>query len=455
MASTTAGQARSPAATMSPYQYALVALCCICNLADGFDVSSLSLIAPVLSEDWGIDPAVLGVIFTATSVGLALGAFFIAPLADRFGRRRVMLCAIGSLAVTMMLSGAATNISQLLILRTVTGLALGTLVVCLNTTVAEFATPAARNVSMAVVHVGFSLGMATASAVTILVLDWQGWRGVFVAAGLLNGVTFLISLLLLGESPQFLIKRRGPADLAQYNRLQRRMGLPDVAALPQPVVHETVARPGFRSMLEPAMRSETLLAWTTALTYSIVGYFLMSWKPTILHNAGLSPKLAAASVMISSAFGIAGHLGMGLFAKRFGERRLTALFFLLAAVCLIIFGIQPPDPVPLLLMAGLTNFFVVGAYTGLFLVAVVMYPPASANTGLGFIVGFVRVGAAVGPMLGGFLLSAGFGRMDTYVVFSAIAIVPALTMFLAARLAARRRPDASSTATAGLASEAV
>ncbi|MFD2499765.1 hypothetical protein ACFSTI_14215 [Rhizorhabdus histidinilytica] len=142
--------------------------------------------------------------------------------------------------------------------------------------------------------------------------------------------------------------------------------------------------------------------------------------------------------MITGACGALGHLTMGLLAKPVGEGRLTAIYFALAAVSLIIFGIQPPDPVPLLAMAGVTTLFVVGAYTGLFLVAVKMYPADVQNTGVGFVVGFGRVGAIIGPMIGGFLLGAGLDRMDTYFVFSAIAIVPAVTMHLANRLAARR-----------------
>jgi MFS transporter, AAHS family, vanillate permease len=128
---------------------------------------------------------------------------------------------------------------------------------------------------------------------------------------------------------------------------------------------------------------------------------------------------------------------MGVFGRRVGEGRLTAIFFGMAAITLVIFGIQPPDPIPLLAMAGLTTFFVVGAYTGLFLVAVVMYPPAIQNAGVGFVVGFGRIGAIVGPMIGGFLLSAGLTRMDTYFVFSAIAVIPVVAMHFANRAAAR------------------
>jgi len=441
------------AATMSPYQYMIVALCCLCNIADGFDVASLALAAPVLTREWGIDPALLGTVFGVSSVGLSVGAFVIAPLADRFGRRPVMLGAIGSLAITLLLTSIATRVSELLALRFVTGLGLGTLVVCLNTTVAEFTTEKARNVSLAVLHLGFTLGTMTASAIAVLALEFAGWRAIFLAAGSLNAITFLASLFLLGESPEFLVKRRGPRDLAHFNRLRRRMGLAPLSELPAGPEERKKGSGAVRALLGPGLRHPTLLIWAASLTYAIVGYFLLNWKPTILANAGLSPTLAAASGMITGACGALGHLSMGLLARRVGEGRLTAIYFALACVTLVIFGVQPPDPVPLLAMAGVTTLFVVGAYTGLFLVAVKMYPAEIHNTGVGFVVGFGRLGAIIGPMIGGFLLSAGLDRMDTYFVFSVIAVIPAVTMHLANRLAARRPPSGDHDA--AVASQAV
>jgi len=424
---------------MSPYQYLVVALCCFCNLADGFDVSSLAFAAPVLTKEWGLDPAVLGTIFGASSVGLAIGAFLIAPLADRFGRRPVMLTAIGSLGAAMLLTAASTHFVHLLVLRFITGMGLGTLVVCLNTTVAEFTSDKVRNVSLAVLHVGFTMGTITASVIAVLALEFAGWRAIFVAAAAFNILTFIFGLFLLGESPEFLAKRGRPEDLVRLNRLRARMRLEPLAALPARPKGRTQPTVGPKAVLQPGMRQVTILVWAASLTYAIVGYFLLNWKPTILANAGLSTTLAAASGMITGVCGALGHLAMGVFARRVGEGRLTALFFALAAVTLVIFGVQPPEPISLLAMSGLTTFFVVGAYTGLFLVAVQIYPPAIRNTGVGFVVGFGRLGAIIGPLIGGFLLSAGLDRMDTYFVFSAIALVPAVTMHLANRLAARRQ----------------
>lgn len=424
---------------MSPYQYAIVALCCFANIADGFDVVSLAFAAPVLSEEWAISPTTLGILFSAAAVGLTIGAFVIAPQADRIGRRPVMLGALGTLAVVVPLTGVVHVVWHMLVLRLVTGMALGTLVVCLNTTVAEYASLKMRNLCLAIMHTGFTIGMILGSGIATLVLEPIGWRAIFISAGVFNAVTFATALLLLGESPTFLATRRRIADMARLERIGARMRIPNLAELVSPASAADSQPSGskIKLLLAGDLRTRSILVWVASFTYAIVGYFLMNWKPTILAEAGLSPTLAAASGMLTGACGALGHLAMGLWARKAGEGRLTALFFLGSAISLVIFGLQPPVPTLLLAVAGLTTFFVVGAYTGLFLVSVVIYPTAAQNTGLGFVVGFGRVGAIIGPMMGGLLLDAGFDRMATYAVFSVIAVIPAVAMHMANRIASR------------------
>ena len=226
MAQSPENQAAWSPPTMTWYQYAIVALCCFANIADGFDVVSLALAAPVLSKEWGISPAVLGTLFSAAAVGLTVGAFLVAPQADRIGRRPVMLGALGTLMAALLLTAITHAVWQMVALRFVTGICLGTLVVCLNTTVAEYASVKMRNMSLAILHTGFTLGMILGSGIAALVLEPVGWRAIFIAAGVLNGLTFLAALLLLGESPTFLATRRRPADFAQLGRIGARMRIP-------------------------------------------------------------------------------------------------------------------------------------------------------------------------------------------------------------------------------------
>jgi len=416
---------------LNAYQMAVIAVCCLCNAADGFDVAALSVVAPVLSKEWGINPAILGLVFTSASMGLALGAFVIGPLTEKIGRRPIMLIAIGSLALNLFATALCESVEIMAVLRFFTGLALGALVVCLNAHVAEFVGEKSRNMALAILHVGFTGGLMAASSVAALVLDTLGWRAVFSAAAALNALTFLFSLAFIDESPAFLAMRRHRRDLSRYNAVMRRMSQPEVADLPHLTQGGEGRRLRWTALLAPPFRTQTILLWVAALTYSIVGYFQMQWKPTIIANAGISPSVAAASGLVAGLFGSVGHLAMGAFARRFGERRLTGIFFSLTAGALILFAIQPPQLVPLMTTAGLISFFLVGAYTGLFLVAVITYPTDLKTTGLGSMVGFTRVGSAIGPLMGGLLLSLGFTRMNVYFIFSVIAVIPAIAIFMA------------------------
>jgi predicted MFS family arabinose efflux permease len=121
-----------------------------------------------------------------------------------------------------------------------------------------------------------------------------------------------------------------------------------------------------------------------------------------------------------------------LLSRWIEETKLTAIYFAALVVTLVVFGTVPASPVLLLGTSGVLTLFTVGAYTGLFLVAVKFYSTEMRNSGVGFVVGWSRLGAIIGPMLGGLLIGVGFDRVMTFAVFASIAVIPVMTMFLAA-----------------------
>ena len=87
----------------------VVGLCFAINMVDGMDVVIMSYIAPALARDWGIAPDAMGVVFSAGLVGMAIGGIFIAPLADRMGRRKIILAALALMSAGMIASGFAAD----------------------------------------------------------------------------------------------------------------------------------------------------------------------------------------------------------------------------------------------------------------------------------------------------------------------------------------------------------
>ncbi|HVY80091.1 MAG TPA: MFS transporter [Steroidobacteraceae bacterium] len=425
-------------------QVILVALCCLINTADGYDVLSLALAAPQLAREWGVSPARLGIAFSASSIGLILGAMLVAPLADRLGRRTLVLAALVDVTVVHWCSAMAESISVMTALRLAMGLGLGTLTVSLNVLVAEFSSDRWRNVLLAILHMGFSLGMAVSGAVAALLLQPFGWRAIFVGGGVFNLGVLLVALAFLLESPEYLTSRQPRNALARINAVLAKLKHAPLGVLPPMPTH---GRPkiSVAALLAPGTRQATVLLWLASLAFAVVGYFLMNWKPQILVNAGMTPTQASYVGIVNGAFGILGHLSIAVLSKRIEETRLTGIYLGLMVVTLLVFGTIPASPVLLLGTAGMLNLFTVGAYTGLFLVAIKFYSAEARNSGVGFMVGWSRAGAVIGPMLGGLLIGAKLDREMTFAVFASIAVVPVLSMFLAARLPIAERGPAKLT----------
>jgi MFS family permease len=420
---------RSP---MHVRQFIAVALCCLINLADGYDVVSLALAAPLLTREWGVTPAALGIAFSAASVGLVLGAILIAPLADQVGRRPIVLAALSVITLAHGCLALSSSIWGVVIFRLAMGAGLGALSVTLNVLVAEFSNDRWRNVLLAVLHCGLSLGAAVGGATAVMLIEPHGWRSIFVVGAVLNLVLMLIALFVLMESPAYLIGRQPGNALARANAILRLLQHPPLQSLPRRRGVER-ARIGIAALLTSDGRKATVLIGITSFAYAVVGFFLLNWKPHVVVNDGLTPTQASYVGIVAGVFGILGHLSIGLLSRWVDEAKLTAIYFTLLAVTLVVFAAIPSSAILLLGISGLLTLFSVGAYTGLFLVAIKSYSAEMRSAGVGFLVGWGRVGAIIGPMLGGMLIGAELGRGMTFTVFATIALIPVMTMFLVVR----------------------
>lgn len=422
---------------MRTMQIVIVMVCCLTNIADGVDIASLAFAAPVLVKDWGLRPGVMASLFGATATGLAIGAFLLAPLADRFGRRTLMLIATGTIALAMLLTAVTTSVAQMAVLRFATGACLGTLAVCLNIAVAEFSNARWRNMSVAVLHTGFSIGTMVGGTFAALLLAPYGWRSMFVATGLLNVLTFLLVLLLVPETPSHIVARGGAGALDRLNRVLAKIGQSPVERLPAAAV--ATARAKFAALLGESHRNATLLLWIAQFAFAVISYLLLNWKPTVLVNAGLTPTQAGLSGLVGGFAGVLGHIVVGYVSRDGRETRSTLVFFVLLCISLLLFGLLPATPWALILSAGFTSFCNVGVFTGLLLIGLNSYPAAVRTASIAMLVGIARLGSIAGPLFGGLLLELGFGRSAMFLVLAAVSVLPFLALLLAMQ-AWRRRP---------------
>lgn len=428
---------------MRTRQYVIIALCCLINITEGYDMMSAAYTAPLFTAEWGAPRTALGILFSMGSLGLAFGAFAAAPIAERVGRRGVTFAALAGITLSHALSAMANSMEMLTILKFVMGVGLGMLVVSLNVLVSEFANDDRRNLMLSLLHTGFSIGMTISGAVTGLLLEPFGWRSVFVVGAGINIVLLAVLALFMWESPAYLLSARPRNALPRLNKILTGLGQPALSELPPP---PRAARKENRAMalLSSDVRRLSLLMWTASFVYAVVGYFLLNWKPTVLVDAGLTPTQASFAGVAQGICGSVGHIVVGMLAKRVGEGRLTAIFFLVMGCVLVLFGnVHAGAPVMIALACTLT-FFTVGSYTGVFLTTIAQYPLHLRSFGVGFVVGVGRAGAVVGPFIGGLLLGADIGRGATFVFFAALSVIPAMALLVLGRTIKPAAPQAAS-----------
>jgi len=426
---------------MGWYQYAIVAICMLAYAADGLDVVTLSYAAPVMIKELHLSIQGFGLASSATPVGVAIGSIFVAPLADRIGRRALTLTLLGSLVLLLLITATNGTITTLMILRLLTGVCLGALVVCLNVTVTEFSNEKRSNLLIGILHSGYAFGGMLCGAMAGLLIEPYGWRSIFLGAAALNLTAFLLGLFILADSPAFLMARRRPDALARINALMRRMRKPEVATLPDvPVV--IGKRRASLTIIPRSLWIGTALLCLAGFLFTISGGFMAGWRPQILSMAGMNMQWNGVAGVTTYGAGIIAQLMVGALSRRVGEVRIAAIFLLAMAASFTLLGAVPDGANWALVGAStLCGFFNVGAYTALILVTLNYYDVATRNVGLGIMLGCSRIGGIIGPLLGGYVIGAGIGRFSVMLLFGGLMIVPAAAAVLVRMRAVRQQPE--------------
>ena len=252
-------------------QLRAVSLCFFLNVLDGVDVASIFFAAPLLSRAWGIDPATLGIVFSAALAGMMAGSMLLAPFGDAIGRRKLLTLSLALIAIGMLGVVLAHSLTELLVLRLVTGLGLGGVVPTMATFAAELSPRKNRNFAVTAVSSGYSLGAAVTGLAALWMVPHWGWPSLFLLGGGLTVVTLPLVLLFLPESMDFLLSKQPPRALEQVNRTLRALRQPAIAALPRKSEADT--RPRLRqvaaalaALFAPRYAAPTLLLWVAFVT---------------------------------------------------------------------------------------------------------------------------------------------------------------------------------------------
>jgi len=418
-----------PARDWSLLRILIVGLCSLLNALDGMDIVILSYVAPVLAKDWSLSPERLGMVFSASLAGMTLGCLFIAPLADRFGRRPVILSMLTLIMISMMASAFSISLPELVLTRFLTGIGIGAMLASMTAVAAEFAPQREKALAISIMLAGYPLGSVATGMVAAAILPHHHWQVILLGAGILSLAVLPVVFLILPESIDFLLRTQPKQALQRVNRIEGRLGVAVTTALPPkpPKVDGFV----LRSLFESGRAEATSALWVGVFMGFMTLYFALSWITKLAAQAGLPLENAIYAGAIFNFGAFMGTIAVGRLARDYGLRRSATIALALAAGLLTLFGAISMPLVPTLLLAMLVGMTIYGGFNAFYGLAAELYPAANRSTGVGWAMGIGRFGAVTGPLLGGVLIGQGFSLMMIMAIFSVPLLIAA---FMASRI---------------------
>lgn len=415
-------------APMGWAQIAAICLCIALNALDGFDVLAISFASPGIAAEWGIDRAALGLVLSMELIGMAVGSILLGSMADRVGRRPTILLCLVVMATGMLAATTAHDVQSLSLFRLFTGLGIGGMLACTNAMVAELANARARSLAVAVMAAGYPVGAILGGSIASGLLVSGGWRDVFLFGAIVTAIFLPLAWFLLPESIGYLLQKRPTNALAKVNHLLHRMGHAPVEALPP--VDGTAPKPGFTALFAPGLGRVTLLLTLGYFAHIMTFYFILKWIPKIVVDMGYAPSAAGGVLVWANVGGLIGALLLSVLSWRIGIRALVIAAMLASTIMVTIFGQGQSSLSGLATIAAAAGFFTNAGVVGLYAIIAQSFPTAVRGGGTGFVIGVGRGGAALGPIVAGFLFSLNIGLPTVAMAMAAGSLIAAGALLL-------------------------
>jgi len=423
-------------AKVGRFHYWVLTLCMCVLFFDGYDTQAVGYAAPVLAPALHIDKALMAWVFAISLVGMMVGACIFSPLADRFGRKRLVILTTALFGIFSIATATSNSYEELLAMRFLTGCGLGGAMPNAVSLSVDYFPRKLRATTVAIVFVGFTIGATAGGYLAAAMLPAFGWRSIFYVGGVLPllfvpilafGLPESVRLLILHGSRDAEIARNiAKIDPAQSFTGEVRFFASEENEAGIPVKHL------FSSGRSPA----TLLIWVIFFLSLLVTFLLASWMPTVINSTGISVGRAVAATATLQLGAIIGTLGVGRLMDQFNPYTVLTTAFIAAAVSIAsLTTVSAAMPyvmvIVLILLAGI--FFGAGGTQGANALAGSYYPTYIRSTGLGWALGVGRVGAIVGTLLGGFLIALKWSLQAVFFAAALACLCAAVATFVMRR----------------------
>ncbi|OZF06252.1 MFS transporter [Rhodococcus sp. 14-2470-1a] len=409
---------------ISRYQYKVLAACLLVITIDGFDVFVMGFVLPHLPDGFFDSTAEKGYLLSAGLAGMAAGSIFLAPLADRIGRRRLILWGLVLNLIGLAASAMSPNVEALIAARFLTGIGIGGMAASLIVLVQELSSEKRRNTIMGVYSIGFPLGSLVGGGIgALLVAAFDGaWQVMFIFGAVITAAAVAVTLAMIPESVDFLISKNTPEADAQIRSFIAKLNNPAIDPNARPALAPVVEdNTSVRGLFANGMYYRTLLTWLMYSCLMSAFYFANTWTPQLVKESSGSAELGTTAGLILSLGGLVGALVFGVWTLKISAGRLLWTAMAIASVSILAFAAffgHPGIAIALTVAVGLFTYIAITAAAA---VVPPLYPVRARSTAIGWMLGIGRLFSISAPIAVGYALAV-FAPQTLY-YFAAIPMV--------------------------------
>ena len=423
------------------YQWMILVLCFTAVAMDGFDTAIIGFIASDLVQKWGVQKSDLGPVMSAALVGLAVGALTAGPMADRIGRKKVLILSLLVFGGFSLLTAAATSLNQLALLRFLTGLGLGAAMPNAATLMSEYAPERRRALMVNLMFVGFPMGSSLGGFISAWMIPHYGWQSVLILGGIMPLVLAVVLLFLLPESVRFLVVKHRPQ--TQIAAILRRIAPVETGT--RFVLEErgqVEKKSAIGVIFSPRYALGTVMLCFTYFMGLLIFYLLTSWLPLLIRETGATMSQAS---IITALFPLGGGIGvlvLGALMDKFNANKVVAAGWLLTALFVCLVGFSTHSLLLMGVMVFIAGSIMNGAQSSMPALAAGFYPTQGRATGVAWMLGIGRFGGILGAFSGAFLMQAQLAFETIFTLLAIPALLSAIALMITAA-AGRSAPAAS------------
>jgi len=411
------------------FQLRIVILCGMIQFLDGFDTQAMGYAGPALRAAWHIAPQALGSVFAFGAFGTGVGSILLGPLADVFGRRKLMIATVAIFGVLTFFTAFAHSTDELRIWRLLAGFGLGAALPLTFVVANEFAPSRIRARMIAAMACGFAVGALSGGLLEAALIPLFGWQAIFYFGGIVPVILAAALFLFLPESVRFLVTRPGTSQeiAAILNKMDARLSFATETEFVVPAEPETRGFAPIRLFSE-GRAAMTMSLWVVYLVTLGLLNTLNNWLPVAINMAGLPVQRSVLMTTLFQFGGIAGVLSLGALADRIGYFRVLVSAYALLAVCIAAIGSVGNAQLALAAAIAGTGVFLIGANNTLNAFASTLYPTVIRSTGVSWGSSFGRLAGSVGPYFAGVLLAV-LPLGTTFMIFAIPALIGSVGIF--------------------------